>query len=157
MANQTYYWVLPVMGAFFSLIALLFPAAYFEVTIIISIESRIWMWGYVYLKMAFKETSGFGTAPDFLLVCMVSTLIVIISAIMLIISANNVRINNKTATQVKKQWLIFGILLIFAPIFWSVMMESFAPGFWDLFDVGFGLIGIIIGGIIAIIGSLISK
>ena len=157
MTNNNYVWGFPIIGAIFSLIALLYPSAYVEVTFIISMEARIWMWGYVYTKIGLKEKSGFGTNPDFMFTCVVSTSIVIISAIMLIISANNVRTNSKTAIQVKKQWLLFGILLIFATIFWSIMMEAITPGFWDLFDVGFGLTGVIIGGILALIGGLITK
>lgn len=157
MANQTYYWFLPFIGALISLLGLLFPSATVELTFIISMEARIWMWGYVYTRIGLKKESGFGTDPDFMTVCMISTLLVIISAIMLIISANQVRVDNKTANQVKKQWLILGILLIFASIFWGIMMDILASGFWDTFEIGFGLIGPLIGGIIAIIGGIISK
>ena len=154
---EDYIWVLPIIGALISLLALLFPSATVELTFIISVEARIWMWGYVYTKIGLKKESGFGTELDFMTVCMISTLLVIISAIMLIISANQVREDNKTVYQVKKQWLILGIILIFASIFWGIMMDILASGFWDTFEIGFGLIGPLIGGVLAIIGSLISK
>ena len=144
-------WILPILAGLISLISLLFPAAYVEIVFFISVKSYIWMCGYVQTEIGANKTARFSSNPLVIYPSLISTVVVVVSSVLLLLSANQVR----SGQSKEKTWLYSGIFLLFAVIFWAVMMVNFNANFWDVYNVGFGLIGPIIGGILALLSYIL--
>ncbi len=152
--------ILPILGGIISLIALLFPAVYMDITIFIwRVEMYIYLYGYVVIRVNGITTYSGYPHGGFLLISIICVMIIITSSIIFIVTKN------------RKAWFGMAILQIIAVLIWlSIVVMIFSAlvrelereldieiGFWDLFSVGFGIIGVFIGSILVIIGFFVSK
>jgi UDP-N-acetylmuramyl pentapeptide phosphotransferase/UDP-N-acetylglucosamine-1-phosphate transferase len=144
----------PLIGGIVIIVSLLIPAAYYEFKFgTMYMYVYIWMWGLVYIDSNTGTITRFHSDALFLVPSLVCSAVICYSAIKLIISANQIDLPDVDIHKHKDMWRNMGILCIIVPFIWVGWTGAYFSEFWDFFSPGLGLFGIVIGGIIAIIGS----
>ncbi|MFX0030167.1 MAG: zinc-ribbon domain-containing protein [Candidatus Hermodarchaeota archaeon] len=178
---REYIWALPIIGGILTLISFFTPAHYVSE---FGIDAYYWMWGIYHLSF-----SGYGSETIFMVSedpsqytipiffsGLVPAILIFISSLMLIISANSVRTGKRDIKNVENGWIGMGFMLILASIIYIISIDitwmnlakytyeqevgpippNF-PEFWDNFDPGFAIIAPFIGAGLSILGSIASK
>ncbi|MHA1292872.1 MAG: hypothetical protein ACTSQJ_09420 [Promethearchaeota archaeon] len=168
---KDYIWIFPYIGGIFCIIAVLTPAAYLN---IFGMSSNIWMWGLTI--GIFSIMWGNFYSEIFGLICgIICSIVIFTCGVLIIKSANKVRLGKKEFNRYQKKWLLLGIYSILAVIVWIIIIDlsfqmyinnlygsyyyygSFNFSFWSFFSPGFGVIGVFIGGGLTIVGSVLTK
>ncbi|MHA2038200.1 MAG: zinc ribbon domain-containing protein [Promethearchaeota archaeon] len=158
-----YAWAFPLVGAILGTVAMLTPAAY-----IMEFGSSfyLWIWGLVSFQIFDPYLGSYGMTiyTDNLLLIIPSviiSIIIMISIIVLIGSANRCRKDMKSGIFGNSKGLTPSILIIISTIAWIVSVEfvymSGGMHFWTVTSPGFGVIGMFLGSSISIIGYAVSK
>lgn len=180
---RDYIWTLPIIGGVLVLISFFTPAHYASE---FGVDANYWMWGIYHLSIPgypsetiFMATDTFGptryTIPIFFS-GFIPALLILISSIMLIVSANAVRTGKRDMRNAENGWIGMGLMLIISSIIYIIGIDITwtnlskyvyelqygpvppgYPGLWDIFDPGFAIIAPFIGAGLAIIGSIASK
>lgn len=159
-----YLWVFPLIGGIFSLIALLSPAAYLS-------ESgnifSLWMWGLVSIRVfdgiEFLENTAFSDNIFIITPSVICSIIIGVSAFVLISFGITCRKDLKAGSIVKSKWLTPAVLIIISTIGWMISIELVyllgpsSLSFWEVINPNFGVIGMFLGAGFAIGGYAISK
>jgi hypothetical protein len=152
---KDYDWAFPLVGGIIALIAFITPAGYYSD---FSGSINIWMWGlFSIYAYGYGSITMFTQDPGELLISVSGSILVLISIIVIISKANKTRNYGD-----KSKWLGASISLIIGTIFWIVGMEingqiSAGVSIWSVINPGFGVIGMFMGAILAIIGHAINK
>lgn len=157
-------WIISLVGAVLTLIALLTPAAYdFYRDYLARGSFMVWMWGLVSLNLSDYEYDiyihelAFTDNIRIFIPCIICSIIIISSVIVIIVSAINYRKENRGALT----WLFSAIAIIISTIAWMVAIEIVyifeSMSFWLEVNPGFGVIGPFIGASLALVGFGVSK
>ena len=163
---KNYFWVLILIGGILALISIFTPVVYhFSSVPPIGFEYYHWMWGLFYQKWEGVYFDGY-LAPIHRLIPhyisrLIPTILILLSSIILIIMANRLRIGRKHIKDVGNKLIGLGVMLILAPIIFTVSYNLFSEGY-DLFITyteypGFAFIAPFIGGALAIVVGIFSK
>ncbi len=109
--NSKNIWVLPLVGGIISLIALFTPTAYYSFSSgLLEYNEYSWMWGLLYAELYDYEffVSDFiielnSFAPEIFILGLITMILLLISAVSNIITANNYRRERRHFTEVKKK------------------------------------------------------
>lgn len=152
---KDYNWAFPLIGGIIALIALLTPAGYYSDY---SGSMNFWMWGLLSIyAYGYGGITTFTHDPGEIIISATSTIIVLISIIMIITKANRTRNYGD-----ESKWLGASISLIIGTIIWIAGIEINGQiysgiSIWSIINPGFGVIGMFLGAILAIIGHAVSK
>lgn len=161
---KKYIWIFAFMGGLMALIALLTPAAGFNYRSP-SFDSDFYLW-MCNLFFSHRFEAGihttrieFDTPLISLIPSIICSLLITISSIITIITANKYR---KGILDTKISWLVSAIVIIIATIIWMIMMEVsrrvlYGHEFWGLLYPCFGVIGPFIGAGLEIVGFILMK
>ncbi len=177
---KDYIWTIPLIGGILLLISLFTPSAYATQ---MGIKEYHWMWGLFHVEICgFSPETGITITEEpakymipILLSGIFSAIIILIASIMLITSANSIRIGRRNSKDFESMWLGMGIMIFIAAIIYMIGIDitttnylewvvsqlppdSYTiPDFWDVYDPGFGIIAPFLSGVLAIVGGIISK
>lgn len=152
-------WVFPLLGALITIIAVFTPATLYTVG---GREAYIWM-----NQLAIEVISG-SLVPTlwrwgltlFILSNMLSA-IIFVSPIIILTSTILYKRLSLDFHKVKKQWLIFAILIFLSTIGWIIMMEVdyvlLGSSHWQIYSPLFAVIGPFIGSALIIAGVFLNK
>ncbi|MBY8989251.1 MAG: hypothetical protein KGD58_00725 [Candidatus Lokiarchaeota archaeon] len=120
-----------------------------------------WFWGL----HNFDGLSFNTERIDILIVGIIIGLLILISGIKLVYSANLVRVEKNSFEDQKKTWLVVPSLAILGAITWFFYISNSGDGYfvppgydvWDFFRIDFGLIGAFSGGALSLLGYLFNK
>ncbi len=177
---KDYIWTIPLIGGILLLISFFTPSAYATQ---MGISEYQWMWGLFHV-----DIYGYSPETDFFfneepikymipifLSGIFSAIIILITSIMLITSANSIRKGRKNSKEFENMWLGMGILIFIAAIIYMIGIHittrnylkwviSQLPSdgyiisdYWDVYEPGFGIIAPFLTGVLAIVGGIISK
>jgi hypothetical protein len=184
---KNYIWVIPLIAGILLLISWFTPSAYVSE---MGIEEYYWMWGLAHASMA-----GYGSNTLFFpseepskymipifLSGIFSAIIILISSIILIISANIIRVGRKNAKNFENLWIGIGITLFIMTIIYVIAVDitivnyienyvipelidegAIPPGeydvgsFWDTYDPGFAVIAPFLSFVLIIASVIASK
>lgn len=166
---KEYLWLIPLVGAIIIVIGFFTPAAVMN---FFGIKGNFWMWGYYTISGWGVNQSGFfdldllGTGNNIgmqmMAVSIISVILIIIGMIGSLVAIYLVKINKFPNNEIIG--ILMGAMALVGAIIWAAGMNiEIVPSsqfwdatyFWDISEMGFGVIGPIIGGIIVIIGNLI--
>ncbi len=177
---KDYIWTIPLIGGILLLISFFTPSAYATQ---MGISEYHWMWGLFHTEIYgyspetdffFNEKPAEYMIPIFLS-GIFSAIIILIASIMLIISANSIRIGRRNSKEFENMWLGMGILIFIAAIIYMIgihvttrnylkwVISQLPPDgyvisdYWDVYEPGFGIIAPFLTGVLAIVGAGISK
>ena len=167
-------WILPFLGGLLSLIILIIPttSSYFsnggsEFT------RNFWMWGFFYARWYFFEYFKTETflgftifAPEIFVPGLIATIFILASASSCIKTALFLRKGKRNFSEIKKRWLITGILYIISPIIYMVGMQigyslfqqriGGSPlNFWQENVPTFAIIAPFISGLLVLVGVIL--
>jgi len=183
---KDYIWPLPSIGGIIAIIAILFPAAYFEFRNPDNFFDfryvELWMWNLVYISGRWFSNLAFGLAFGLhgssidislnfnyfnLIFGLLFSCIIIIVSSFTIFYANQVRKRKVNPSKAIKLWFLFAIIMITSVIGWMISQEFFIQqtstyndipfSFWTHFTPGFGVIGPFIAALLILINILIAK
>jgi hypothetical protein len=146
------------LGGILCIIAFFSPAMYLPA--FTNIYSY-WLWGLEdFNKLSFNTER-----IDILIIGIIIGVLILISGLKLICSANIVRTEKKTFKDERKTFIMLSLIPILGTIIWIVYIDNTGDGYflsdgynvWDYFYIDFGLIGAISGGSLAILGFLLNK
>ena len=153
---------LTIIGSIITIIAFITPAA------ISSKDGELfWIWGFK-MKKSLKMVNNI-PAFNLSIICSVVILICIIISIVILIKYKDVK--NRDYGWV---WIITGIIIALTTIIWSIAINFLLSTkvetedefgytsidyiyFWETHYIGFGVIGLIIGGIFIVIAGFIAS
>ncbi len=167
-------WILPFLGSLISIIGLFTPTAF---SYILNEEYELtqyfWMWGFFYARYYFFEYFknetflGFTIfAPEIFVPGLIATIFILASANSCIKTARRFRKGECHFSEIKKSWIITGILYIIAPIIYVVGMqigfslyqqriEGSPLNFWQKFVPNFSIIAPFISGFLVLVGVVL--
>jgi len=167
-------WILPFLGSLISIIGLFTPTAF---STILNEEYELtqyfWMWGLVYGRYYFfenfntKRLGGISIfSPEIFVPGLIATIFILVSARSCIKTALRCRKGEKHFSEIKKTWIITGILYIISPIIYVVGMQIGFPvfqqriggsqlNFWQNYVPNFGIIAPFISGLLVIVGVIL--
>ena len=167
-------WILPFLGGLLSLIILIIPAtsSYFS-NEGYEFARNFWMWGFFYARYYFFEYFknetflGFTIfSPEIFIPGLIATIFILVSANSCIKTALRFRKGERHFSEIKKSWLITGILYIIAPIIYVVGMQigfslfqqriGGSPlNFWQENVPTFAIIAPFISGLLVLVGVIL--
>lgn len=161
---RDFIWVFPLIGGIITLISLFTPAAFvFRMWDFVF----FWMWGLLVIHYSSIELGTFNsiTFNDNMLILIpsiISSIVIFISVIILFVSSYFCRRERNEQNIIKSRGLGPSILIIVSTILWMITIEIAFIGpvsisFWNTYNSGFGVIGMFLGAIVAIIGYGISR
>lgn len=171
---KEYFWVLPIIAGILSIVALLAPAVYFPTGMGV-INIYFWLWGLLAINLTYGyptiNYSGFVLDPMTFIPSLLNSVILVISTIILFITANKARRSKINLKNLSYSLAILGILCIASNLIWIILIgisfpisviDSVLPGFssifgssfWAVLSIGFGAIVPFISGSIAIISGI---
>jgi len=161
---KKYIWIFAFMGGIISLIALLTPAAGLNYRSP-SFDNDFYLWMFNLFFSHRFEAGIHTTRIEFdthlisLIPSIICSLLITISSIITIITANKYR---KGVLNTKISWLISAIVIIIATIIWMIMMEIsrkvlYGHEFWGILYPSFGVIGPFIGASLEIVAFILMK
>jgi hypothetical protein len=159
--EKTHFWIAPLLGGVLSLIALLTPATY---KTLYKEYIYIWMWGLGNTKVydpyegIYYTDTLFTDNLQYLIPSIICSILILIFAIILIVSANKNRTGRLEFNRVKKTWYGLSVLLIITTAIWMISYEFVSyrensESWWGVMDIGFGVIGIFLGSFISIMAT----
>jgi hypothetical protein len=149
---KKYIWIFVIVGGLTTFIALLTPTAYF-IYRSASFDTNFYLW-MINLFFSYRYESGIHTTRiefDIQLIsfipAIICTSLIMILSITTIITANKYR---KREIIPKISWLYLALTVLFATIFWMIMMEVsrwvlYGHSFWGILSPGFGIFGLFLG------------
>ena len=164
-----YTWIIAILAAILGLIGFFVPAVYFE---IFRVEIYLWKWGYFYASGYGQSNSGFMGSDSFnlpmedfggaLAGSIVSLILTIIAVAVLFITGFLAR---SDYNRWGRFWILAGALMIAAEIIWIGGMatidfgstEYYSLNYWDIFDVGAGIVLGVVAGSVAVLGGVIGE
>jgi len=167
-------WILPFLGGLLSLIALIIPTAssYF-LNEEYELTRYFWLWGLFYGRLyifeRFDTEIFIGVSifiPEIFIPALLATILIFVSARSCIKTALRFRKGERHFSEIKKSWLITGILYIISPIIYVVGMQigfnlnqqrsgGSLLNFWQNHVPNFGIIAPLISGLLVLIGVII--
>jgi hypothetical protein len=162
---RNYLWVLILIGGILVLISIFTPVIHHPFSVPpFGLEYYYWMWGLFY-----QNGYGFffdaGLAPihrliPHYIIRLIPTILILLSSILLIIMANRLRLGSRHIKSVENKLIIYGLILILAPIIFIVSYNLFSESY-DIFITyieypGFAFIAPFIGGALAIVVGISS-
>lgn len=173
MVEMRKIWYLPLIGGIISLISLIAPTAYLNISQgLLEYNEYSWMWGLVYSELSDYESSTLDFnlnfidyAPELFVPGLITTILLLASTISNIITANRFRIGRRLFTEVKKKWIISGSFHIISAIIYLVGTEigfnayrqrtlGVPISFWEG-RIPLGIISPFIGGVLVLAGVLL--
>lgn len=151
---QQIIWLFPLISAILTFLSLIFPAAYstIETPIFrVKVNAYLWIWGIGYTH------KGLGVIDnnDFLTMAFIISVILMCSGILLVSISRKCSKLKYNIVHPRDLSISIGIIQIFLIILWMALLESSYPGIWATLNISFGIIGMILSGIIAIFGGII--
>ena len=163
--SKEYSWIFPFIGGILIFIALLTPAS-----IPLRDTEIIWVWG-----LSLHGSFSFIDNIIALTISIICTILISICAFRIILTAINARNPAKRNEFVERIWFIMGFSIIVVIVFWAFSIhylitysittiekdESLRTTttttyrFWAYNSIGFGVIGIALGGCLSIIGACV--
>ncbi|MHA2036383.1 MAG: hypothetical protein ACW98X_08105 [Promethearchaeota archaeon] len=153
---KKYYWLIPLVGGFFSLIGFLFPAWY---------SPPFWV-EYVWMIGVIHHVTGGNVvemAPSDMFIPSLIASILIFVCSCLVILVTLLKSRSKTFSSNKENiWIVMSIVEISATIYYILGIQNgfflySTLNFWDFYEIQFGLIVPFIGGNLTLIGGIIGK
>jgi len=167
-------WILPFLGGLLSLIILIIPtASYYFSNESYEFTQNFWMWGFFYARYYFFEYFKTETflgvpifVPEIFIPGLIATIFILTSAGSCIKTALRFRKGERYFSEIKKTWIITGILYIISPIIYVVGMQigfslyqqrfgGSLLNFWQNHIPNFGLIAPFISGLLVIVGVIL--
>jgi len=167
-------WILPFRGSLISIIGLFTPTAFsYFLNEYHELTQYFWMWGLIYSRYYFfenfntKRLGGFPIFyPEIFVPGLIATILILSSAVSCIKTALRFRKGQCYFSEVKKSWLITGILYIISVIIYAVGMQIGFPvfqqrfggsplNFWQNYLPNFGIIAPFISGLLVIVGVIL--
>ncbi len=163
--NKDYSWIISLVGGLLTIIAVLTPAA-----VPTKGNSYVWMWG---LNM--DSNFYFFDEIEPLIISILCSLVILFSAAFIILRAFKVMNNfngDENVNATENIFFFMGVLIAISAILWHLLMNFYGPtyvakeemyiegdyektpvyNFWG-FNASFGVYGVVVGGILAIVGS----
>lgn len=155
--QEKYIYLLPLIGGVLCIIAFFTPAMYVDMG---DCTFYYWYWGLTYCNPDFVFNN---ITLDLVLSGTTMGIIILVSGCSLIISVNNIRTEKKSIKTENNKLIPLSILPIIMAFFWilgtaTIWKHYFInPDYnvWDFYSLGFGLIGVFIGGGISLLGTII--
>jgi len=167
-------WILPFLGSLISIIGLYTPTAssYFS-NESYEFARAFWMWGFFYARYYFFEYFKTETfrgltifSPEIFVPGLIATIFILTSASSCINTALRFRKGERLFSEIKKSWIITGILYIISPMVYVVGMQigfslnqqriGGSPlNFWQENGPNFGIIAPFISGLLVIVGVIV--
>ncbi|MFX1314319.1 MAG: hypothetical protein ACFE9T_00515 [Promethearchaeota archaeon] len=138
---KNFIWIFPVLGGILTIIALFFPAAYFEIT-----NYPVWMVGYN------DETGWLKSVADLALGIII--VLIIFGASIILVYTGIKSFKGEAAT---KLWSILASVIIILSVIWIVAIEGNEAFSWRVFNPGFGIIAPFIGACIVLVGTILGS
>ncbi len=157
-------WIIVCIGGFTTLFSLLTPmACYIYRSASFNTDYYLWI---INLFFSYRYESGLHTTRiefDFQLISFIPS--IICTAIIIIITITTIKtgINYRKREGIPKiNWLILGLIVIFATVFWMIMIEIsrwvlYGHSFWANLSPGFGVIGLFVGAGLEIVAYIFLK
>ncbi|MFX0024656.1 MAG: hypothetical protein ACFE9S_20255 [Candidatus Hermodarchaeota archaeon] len=161
---KKFIWIFVIIGGLTIFIALLTPmACYIYRSTSFNTDYYLWM---INLFFSYRYESGIHTTRiefDFQLISFIPS--IICTAIIIILSITTIKtaINYRKRESIPKiSWLILGLIVLFATVFWMIMIEIsrwvlYDHSFWANLSPGFGIIGLFVGAGLEIVGYIFLK
>ena len=158
---KAYIWVIPYLGLIICLVALFTPTAYFE-NVFWNHEIINWIWGFYQDTYNSIVTIAFYDEPIKILPSIILSTVIVIS--ILVCGTCLIRDNKDIRKGLIKLVIYVGsaLCVIASVILWMVMMEIaertiWGISMWGRYIPSFGVIGLLLGSVTIIIGSLLIK
>ncbi|MFX0166564.1 MAG: zinc ribbon domain-containing protein [Candidatus Hodarchaeota archaeon] len=120
-----------------------------------------WIWG-----LEDFDGLSFNTEKlDILIIGIIIGMLILISGIKLVYSANIVRTEKKSFNDENKTWVLYPLLIISGTLFWIIYVDNFGDGYFvpegykvlDYAIIDFGVTGAISGASLTILGFIFNK
>jgi len=162
--TKGYIWIIPLIAACLATIAILFPTAKFSSG---GVTWDWWMWNFTTMGMVgYEPLSLFVSVVDFIIISIITTSVVLLSAVNLFILSIKTKKRNLNTKNFILMSIISAVLLICIMIYYIIAMGiafykgftiegvPFPPGirFWNSFNPGFGLFLPFISAILSFVG-----
>jgi len=151
-------WLIPLAAGILGIIAIATPSATLN---FLSLSYSIWLFGFSFIEATgflFIIDTIFQAFPILILFSLIAFVLILIAVAKLLNSALSIK-RGQEEKDFSKKCIIGGILLIVAPIIFIIGGVTVdiggVFGFWNLFDIGIGLIFSFISGGLGIIGGYI--
>ena len=166
-------WIFPFLGGLISIIGLFTPTAFsYFLNEDYELTQYFWMWGLMYGRYYFfenfntKRLGGISLSPEIFVPELIATILILVSASSSIKTALHFRKGERNFSEIKKSWIITGILYIIALIIYVVGMQigyslyqqriGGSPlNFWQNYIPNFGIIAPFISGLLVIVGVIL--
>jgi hypothetical protein len=174
MVNIKKIWIFPLLGGIIALIGLLTPTAYLTLSFgLVEFNEYDWMWGLVYSELLDYEFFDFDYsfefnifAPGIFTLGLVISILILVIAILSMTTAIKFKRLNGYFLEVKKSWIITGILYFAFTIFYIIGMEigfnlyrlrtmGMPVSFWEDRIPHFGIIAPFISGALVVVGVIL--
>ena len=167
-------WILPFLGGLLSLIVLIIPTAssYF-LSEEYELTRHFWLWGLFYGRLyifeRFDTETFFGLnifAPEIFIPALLATILIFVSARSCIKTARRLRKGERSFSEIKKAWIVAGILYFTSAMIYVVGMQvgfslyeqrigGSSVNFWQNYVPNFGIIAPFISGFLVIVGVIL--
>jgi hypothetical protein len=167
-------WIFPFLAGLLSLLILIIPTAssYF-LNEEYDLTQYFWIWGFVIARYYIFETfdteilGGISIfAPEIFIPGLIATIFILTSASSCIKTALRFRKGERYFSEIKKSWIITGLLYFISPIIYVVGMHVGFPvfqqriggsklNFWQNYVPNFGLIAPLISGFLVLVGVIL--
>ncbi|TES95078.1 MAG: zinc ribbon domain-containing protein [Promethearchaeota archaeon] len=157
-------WLIPLIAGIFVVLAILTPTAYFSY---MGVTWNWWMWNLTTLGVAgYDSVSLFISDVDFIIPSIITTGVVLLSAVNLLILFSSTRKRNLDTKNFGLRSIISAVLSIGIMIYYIIAMDiafydgltvedtTFTAGyhFWDAFNPGFGIILLFLSAVLSFVG-----
>ena len=162
--TREFIWVIPLVASVFALLAILTPTAYFSY---MGVTWNWWMWNLTTMGVVgYDSVSLFISDVDFIILSIITTCVVLLSAVNLLILFGSTRKRKLDTKKFGLRLIISAILSIGIMIYYMMAMDivfyggltmevsTFPAGyhFWDAFSPGFGIVSLFLSAALSFIG-----
>lgn len=161
MYFKKYIYIIPYLGLGLCWLALLFPAAYFE-NVLYHHQIIKWIWGFYQDTLSLDVNIGFYSFPlqIYSSIIISSINVICLLTVLIIFYLNKNQVKDGTIKLFK--YILPPIVVIISTIIWMLMMEVseqliYGISLWGRYIPCFGLIGIFLGAVLIIIGTILIK
>lgn len=161
---KEYIWVIPLVSGFLAIIALLLPTANFSISIL---NWDWWMWNFTTMGAGYDTISSFLSDKDFIMLSIITTSVVLLSAVNLLILSIRTKRRNLNTKYFELTSIISAVLSIGIMIYYIISMDiafydgftiegqAFPAGihFWEMFKPSFGIFLSFISAALSFIGA----
>jgi MFS family permease len=153
-------WMLPAIGAGLTILGIFLPACYSDFTVLK--DTWMWFFGFWYSTSEYAtQSTGWPNAiyssPDDakLITVGVVTVVLLLIALILMATASTTEKQGRRNNVLAGTIIFGGILAIIGPIFYYYYIDA-ETVHWEIFDPSIGFYLPIIGGIVGIIGGILT-